>query len=471
MTIGRSTRQEKGGGPVKKALAASLLAAALAAGALAGVASAADQVRAGRTIEAFIGTNLVDVQGYPANRAFTLEVIRNGVPVGRVGGTTDATGFAEFNHVGGGQVPAGDCFRPPVTPDVMPGDTIRTRVAGETTFDSAVVRDLSVDFPVEAEKVVGPGGTTYTGNIIMTGNVNSFPEGVVVPGTDVLEARLNKGSADVWDSTGRRDLREDVGADVEPSGVFRHVFEVGVADARDWDLNPGEAVLEWSAAAAGAGEALPPAIFVADEGGGEPIVGCPPLAEYAITSGFPTVLNKATVGGGVRFAGIARNATAVSVTLNDADAATDPVVLDATLQDAHVATYQTWRTAAMTAGQISLLRGLDDGSLTAAGSYTVGGANRAGVNLRILKDTVAPASVPRATPRPGVYPRKQLVTLSSPAGTTIHYRVGGTAPVTADAPKFVRPIGVGTTRTIRAAAFDPAGNRGPVGFFRYVIRR
>ncbi|QIN81385.1 hypothetical protein GBA63_01150 [Rubrobacter tropicus] len=453
------------GGMLKGVIVAALLAAVLAAGVLAGSASAADQVQAGRTIEAFTGTDLVDLQGYPANADVTVEVIRSGVLVGRVGGTTDDTGFVEFNHAGGGQVPAGDCFQPNATPDIRAGDVIRTRTAGDPAgvFDSAVARDIGVNFATI---------TTNTTNntITISGHVRSRPDAVVVPGTDVLELRLNKANRNNnWDSNGRRDLRVDIGANVGANGLWTRVLRVSHDDALDWRANPGEVSLEWSTAAAGEEEAAPPAIFVADEGGGEAIVGCPPVAEYAVKGASHRVINKSFVDGtsDLVLTGTSFNAQAVTVRLNNRISA-DAVI--STQPSGH----QTWR-AVFTNAQVS---GLADGAITAGATYTVDrdvtGANVtptnfAGTLLTLRKDTVAPAAKPVARPEPGVYNRPVSVFLKAPAGTKVRYTVGGGAP-TINSQLYTGPIRVTGTQTIRAAAFDPAGNRGPVGFFRYRIR-
>lgn len=452
--------RRRGGGIVKKAFAASLLAVTLAVPALVGSASAADDVRAGRTIEAFIGTDLVNVQGYPANKPVTIAVLRNGVLVSSVSGRTGADGFAEFNHAGGGQVSeGGDCFKPPVSPDIVPGDTIRTRTAGDPAgrFDSAVVRDIEVDF-----------GSIVTGanTITISGRVNPDATGAagVTPVTDVLELRLNANGF-TWDANnGRKDLREDVGADVQPDGSFTHTFNVSNADAQNWADNSGEVALEWSAGAgAGEEEVAPPAIFVADEAGGEAILGCPPFATNAVTSSSPKLINKANVGKGIRLSGISNGAAGpITVTLDDRNAASDAIELTATPRNAYVAGFQTWRTAPMTAQQIRQLRSLANGALTARAS--VGGPG-----LRIVKDTVAPRK-PTATPKPGIYRRTQVVTLDAQPGTTIRYTLNGKRP-TAASRVFNRPIRIAGTRTIKAVAFDRAGNRSLLGSFRYVIRR
>ncbi len=475
MTTGQTTALEKGGSRWRKLLAASVLAAALAIPTLVSTAAAADNVTAGRTIEAFTGTNLVNVQNYPANRSVTIAVLRNGVLVSSVTGKTDATGFAEFNHVGGGQVSkGGDCFKPPVSPDIMPGDTIRTRTAGDPAgrFDRAVVRDIEVDFETIA---VGASTITISGRV----NPDATAATGVAPGTDILELRLNKGDRnDLWDTgpgldqdrPGRRDLRVDIGENVQPGGTWTRVLNVGSQDAQNWENFPGEVSLEWSEAPpAGDEEVDPPAIFVADEAEGEALLGCPPFAENAVTMSNPKVINKANVGKGLRLAGISKDASAVSVTLDDNNAATAPIELAATRRAAYVAGFQTWRTDAMTARQLRLLGLLKDGRLTARATYTIGGASVSGVNLRILKDTIAPAKAPSATPRPGFYPRTQLVTLDSQPGTVIRYTLNGKRP-TANSPVYRKQIKISKTRTIKAISIDRAGNRSPVGVYRYVIR-
>lgn len=454
---------QRGGGLVKKVLAASLLTVAVTLPALVPAASAEDVVKRGRTIEAFTGTNLVDLQGYPSNKSVRIQVLRNGVLVSSVAGRTDADGFVEFNHTGGGQVPQGDCFQRPVTPDVMPGDMIRTKVAGETTTDRAVVRDIFMD--TEATAVSEANDT-----ITVKGHVRNTADAPIARG-DVLELRLNADGF-TWDVTkdpedpadeGRRDLRDQVSAaEIRADGSFTHVFRVSDADARRAAPNNFEQAFEWSK---GVGEA-PPSIFVSDAAGGEPIVGCPPLATHAVTGKSVAAINKANLAQGLRFSGIAKGADAVTVTLSDGKAATKDVKLDATPKRAYTApgetaAHQTWRTADMTANQLRLLKRLDDGTLTASIGQ--------GPNLDVLKDTVAPSKAPTATPRPGTYSRTQIVTLDAGRGMEIRYTLNGSRP-TANSNLFTRPIKVTRTKTIRAIAVDRAGNKSPIGSYRYVIR-
>lgn len=463
MTVNREGLLEIGGGKLKKALAASAIAAMLAIPIL---SSPAPAQTANGTIEAFIGTNLVNVQGYAPDTDVTIQVIRKGIVIGTVTGPTGPDGFAEFNHAGGGQVSeGGDCFAGPSTPDIQPGDTIRTLQGG--VENSAVVRDVGINFDKISTNV-------KEGKITVSGHARSRANAELTPGADVLELRLNKGSADLWDQSNRKDLRVDVGANLKPNGTFTRVLNVGRQDARDWSNNPGEVSLEWSAAApAGEEEVDPPAIFVSDEAGGEAILGCPPLAEYGVNGSNPNVINKKFIAGNkpLNMRGVSFNASEVSVTLNDRRAATAPVTKTVTLDP--TAGAQAWN-AAFTNAEVGRLK---DGKLTARATYTVEGqdANGAnatatftGKNLQILKDTVAPGK-PRVNPKPGVYQRAISAKLRAQRGTSIHYTVDGRRP-TANNRRYVRPIRVTATQRIKTIAVDRAGNSSAIGSFRYVIR-
>ena len=271
MTINQEDARRKGGGIVRKVLAASVLAAALIVPAVVVPASAADSVKRGRTIEAFIGTNLVDVQNYPAGKSIRVDVLRGGTLVstadGRTGPRGANRGFMEWNHAGGGPFPRGDCFKR-VTPDIVPGDVIRTKVAGEAGTDRAVVRDIFLD--TEATQI---GATSIT----VHGHVRDLPNGEINEAADVLELRLNANGFTWEDSNnGRRDLREQLPAsEIQADGTFTHVFTVSAVEAANASDLGIEQAFEWSRVTA----AAPPAIFVSDAAEAEAVPpGCPPLS-------------------------------------------------------------------------------------------------------------------------------------------------------------------------------------------------
>ncbi len=460
MTIrsSRASYLERKGSTMKKLLAASALSALLAIPALTGSPASA-AVEGPQTIEAFLGSDLVGLYGYPAGEQVKLEVIRNGVVVGTATKTADATGFIEINH---GGAAAGDCFDGPVTPDIMAGDTLQTTVltgasAGEV--DSEVARDVGINFQTIRTD-------TTANTITISGHARTLAEAPINAG-DVLELRLNKGNRDnTWetgpgldqDREGRRDLRVDIGANLDANGDFTRVLHVSHDDAVDWAANPGEVALEWSAAAAaGEAEVLPPAIFVADEAGGEAIDGCPPLARYAMTSsGAHTFVNLRNVGQDMVVGGVAYNATGVNVSI--AGGAPHAATLSA------VDGQQTW-TATIPASELAAL---PQGRFVVSATFEGPGAPTASSTLGILKDTIAP-KVPTATPKAGTYARAQLVSLEAQARTKIYFTQNGTRP-TVNSRQFVRPIRVTASQTIKAISVDRAGNPSAVASFRYVIR-
>jgi hypothetical protein len=196
----------------------------------------------------------------------SVEVLRHGVVIGHTVKTTDFEGVIEINHVG---AEADDCFDPPSSPDVMPGDTIRTTVVNNpANRDTSVVHgvwidDIQYDVPTAND-------ITVSGRVILgTGPA------AVKPGVDVLELRINKDTA--WDGTGRRDKREDIAASVNPDGTWSHVMSGSVADVNEAEAS-SESFLEWSSGAA-AEAAFPPELTVAEFGPAEVLVGCPPTQQ------------------------------------------------------------------------------------------------------------------------------------------------------------------------------------------------
>jgi hypothetical protein len=223
-------------------------------------------VTGGESIEVFTGSNLISLTGYPAGQDVRVEVLRQGIVIGSAVKTTDGAGVIEMNHIG---AEANDCFDGPTSPDVMPGDTIRTTVVSNpTNRDTSVVRGVWID-----DIQYGATTITVSGRVTL-GNGPS----AVQPGADVLELRINKDSPwDVNDRPNRRDRREDIGASVNPNGTWTHVLNASVADVNEAQAG-SETFLEWSAAA-GETEAFPSELTVAEFGPGEALPGCPPMQQ------------------------------------------------------------------------------------------------------------------------------------------------------------------------------------------------
>ena len=246
--------------------ASALAAALLALGATAAPASA--DVKSGRLIEAFHGINYIGVDGFPANEDVLVEVVRGTTVIGHTTKRTDRDGFFEVNHVGGS-----DCFDTQ-TPDILPGDVVRTTVVDDPQDkDSALVRDVVNEAPVV---------DAATGDITVSGHAR-------VPGTatplDAIEVRLNHPGG-TWDASGansRKDWR--VQAAIAADGSFVATFSGGSADDLQAVQN-AEVASEWVNAAG-------TEITVFD---GLSDGACGPAATTAVTSVSPALVNAASDG-------------------------------------------------------------------------------------------------------------------------------------------------------------------------------
>ncbi|MBA2442073.1 MAG: chitobiase/beta-hexosaminidase C-terminal domain-containing protein [Rubrobacter sp.] len=442
---------ERGGSRTKKLILALMAAALLMLSVLAPTAQAA--VKDGRSIEAFYGRDLVLIRGYSENTDVRVDVLRgaNDVVVGSTTQSTDETGELEINHGG-----AGDCWGDPVTPDIMPGDTVRTTVLdaqGNETgdVDSTTVRDVFVDFD---KAVVG------TDTITVEGHARSLDNAPIVPGSDALELRLNAAGF-TWDANnGRKDLREDVAGSLNPDGSFTHVFNVSAADAGNAQASGFDQIMEWSLAPTDPGVEASSEITVFDEDEGVP-PGCPARAQDALTQSSHPVVNLETVQQDMTLSGTSYGATGVKVSVPGGaqhDATLLPV--DPAAPDGH----QTW-TAAIPASELAAL---PQGEFLASAAFEGAGVRTTPSTLSILKDTEAPAN-PTATPKAGSYNTQQAVTLNGEDGAAIHYTVNGTDP-TKTSREFGAQIQVTASQTIKALAVDKAGNQSEVASFAYTIR-
>ena len=409
-------------------------------------------VDAPRSIEVFHGIEMVGLFNYPAKADVRVDVVRNGLVIGSTTHKTDATGLLEINHVGGGLFPAGDCWDPAATPNIRPGDTVLSTILSSGEQDSAVVRDVYINNWEDSTTKVDTTNNTIT--------ISGHARGAnITPTEDVLELRLNANGFG-WDVNGeRKDLRADVGAEVQPDGTFTHVFQVSATDARQASTSGFEQMIEWSPAVAEPNLPSELTVFDGEEGA---LPGCSPLLERnAITTSTHPFVNGANRSAAeVVLGGVASGATDnVSVSVNGKNYA-------ATLSP--LAGHQTWTASIPMAD----LAGLPDGQIDALATFTeaaVGNdpAQVAHATAAMLKDTGAPAAV-AATPQPGTYNAAQQVELSAEQGTKVYYTTDGSAP-TERSTLYSGPIAVNNTQTIQAIAVDRAGNHSGVATFGYTI--
>jgi hypothetical protein len=191
-----------------------------------------------RSIEVTTTTDLVILEGYPNRAQVKIVALRNGVTVGFATKRVQPGGSIELNHGGGS-----DCWESPRTPNLRPGDKIRTRIIGTGIIDTSVVRGVFIDSVTRDDASV-----TVSGHVQMTGRTAA--------NTGVLELRVRTDTAD---------LRQNVRGDVTASGG---------SFTREIAVPPGEGtgaevVLEWSNAAGGE-------LTVAEEDGPAlKLPGCP----------------------------------------------------------------------------------------------------------------------------------------------------------------------------------------------------
>ena len=141
------------------------------------------------SIVVFPERDFVTVEGYdPADGTVRIEVIRGGVVVSTAAGVPDEVGFLEVNH------PGGLCWEV-VTPDIRPGDIVRTTQNGV------------VDQTTTANVTAGPAIDMGGGTIVIHGTArdaagNRLPQ-------DQIEQRMVASSAHPFALSGRRTLRAD----------------------------------------------------------------------------------------------------------------------------------------------------------------------------------------------------------------------------------------------------------------------
>ncbi|HZQ26906.1 MAG TPA: choice-of-anchor D domain-containing protein [Acidimicrobiales bacterium] len=374
------------------------------------------------------------------NTALTVNVLRNGVQIGTASGTSDATGLFQVNHLGG------VCFTGS-TPLLQPQDVVQVIPAGGGG-EQTIIQNVTATAQVNNAGVVQVHGTAADAL------GNQLP-------VNQLDVRIVNGS--LFAVNGRRDIRAGVGAGVGAVGTLTYDTATGTAFTASF---AGLSATDVSLAMSGLVRAdwLGPNPLIPTESTTfdvafvpAPLAACAavaPLASYGVTTTSTPVVNIANVGTAVVISGVAQDATAVAVTLDDTNPATAPVTVPAVLSAPTGA--QTF-TATIPAAQVA---SLTDGILTASGAYTTAAGTITGATKTMTKDTVAPPA-PTPSPAAGVYRVATSATMNDTDPTAVMHGTTDGTPATAASPVLAtQALPIGTT-TVRAVAVDPAGNASP----------
>ncbi len=415
----------------------------------------------------FPDRDFVSVEGYDPNESLSVRVLRNGVQIGAATGNAGKDGIFEVNH------PGGACWTG-VTPNIMAQDRVVVAPAGSGPDEGEATTTADVHASAAFDdgdgRVVVHGSARNADGTAM--NLSRIEQRIVNP--DFRDAGLKKRDLRaVSDGSGQGTLTSDpIDAIDNPDRANWTAIYSGLTAEQREDAVAGQTrVLAWQSTNAD-GDRLGITIHEVGETGGPGLGGCPQGADYAVTSSNHPAITKAMVDSGapLELSGVAQDASAVSVVLRDQDSNTLDITHDAatTLTPAAgvppATVAQTW-TVTFTAAEVASLA---DGTLTARGSYDVGGGSVNGKELTLAKDVVAPGA-PDATPGGGTYTGPQGVTLDKPdPASVIHYSANGTTP-TAASPVAPAQLLVSSSQVIRAVAIDAVGNVSPVSTFAYTI--
>lgn len=341
-----------------------------------------------QSIEVFPGVDMVGAAGFEG--PFTIEVWRDGVKIGTTGAPVESA-LLEINHDG-----------PPcwsgVTPNIVSGDEIRviTEDGADPVGQFMTVANTSAN-PAELVALDADG---VKNDVVMKGRARTLDGTAPLPLAN-MEAEIVQPA---WRDNGWRSraLGAVPGVPMPDAttpfpdggdGVLAYdPVGAGNEDGTRWTatwknmpephgslaLDGEQVIVSWErndpATEEGVGLTL---MSAHDESG--PGTGCPPAASDAVTGTVPANVNIAArnAGGDFVISGTSYNASAVRVTVDDADAvATDAVTVDAVVNnaaslaetDAPVApVQQTWRATVPMADVAA--GGLEDGELTVTGVY------------------------------------------------------------------------------------------------------
>ncbi len=400
-------------------------------------------VTPGHNITVFHNIDMVATTGWTLGEQLAVEVVRNGVTIGTTSGpAVDILGEAglEVNHGPEGTPAPGDCWSG-VTPDILPGDTVR--VTGANDVDDVVVDDITFS---------GPAFEDLNGDVVVAG-VAKFADGTPMPISTLDSAEFRDGSR-------LRGVPDDVVEDPAVVGGFQMRYNPPYALERNRDnLSPDQVkqrLLVGGGHAIGFGhvDPLPDHGMVIEgiEDASGPAPGCEGAAaeQRSVQSVSPARINASNANSALTVTGLTALGENVMVNVNSSGGGTPPTPVDATENGV------TW-TATFPARSLD---GLNDGQLTVSGEY--GASALAGVNKTLPMDRTAPG-MPTMSPAGGRYIARQFVTLASSDPTAdLHYTTDGSVPTRNSATYVGLPIQLTRTATVRAIAIDAADNTSAV---------
>ena len=444
-----------------------MLSTATAVVGLSSPAGAADPVR---TVEVSKDESIVLVEGLTPGDPISFEVRRNGVQVGSATGVVPASGVYLLNHeVDPALLPP--VVDPPVvdppldddtgvddpadepegtalcwtgtTPDILGGDVVSVTSGGFT--DEIPVTDI--DVTLEPTKI-------DANTAIVRGRVTADP---LPPISQLTVTTSGRTASDVRFDGVAPGISEGVTGRlryISAGGRFQATFD-GLTAAQMGAFLDSEKVnaTHVSAETATASHSTT-ATYGADARFTEDL--CPPVARRAVTGTNLGSINRSNLDRRLQVWGVSANAGWVRAVVTDRNGETRS--LDATVTD--TGTGQTWW-AAFPAWR---MRGLADGPLRLGAKYGDGSVALAGVERVIQKDTSAPAlpgvsSGGRAF-RGGTFFGRTTVRLSAAGADEIWYTLDGTrpGPGTGAGAMYREPFTIRRSTTLRAVAFDAAGN-------------
>jgi hypothetical protein len=435
-------------------LAASIggLSAALALTGTLTPASAADPAR---SVTVSKDESIVVVADLTPGAEVRVEVKRNGIEIGSALGIAPPDGVFELNHAvatGGSVVPdpgaeendtgTAVCWTD-FTPHILGGDVVHVSSGG--VDDEVVVTGIEVtqeptkvdaDTGIVQGRVDGPvppiGELTVTTKG-RTANDERF-DGLAPGSSDGVTGKLKYIAPRKFQATFNGLSARQMGAFLDSADV-RAIHE---------------------SASSGTASHSTVATYGADARFTEDL--CPPVARRAVTGTSLGEINQANVDGPLTVWGTSAHSSAVQVGIEDRNGTrrTYPAAISGT------GIAQTW-SVTYPAGA---LRGFADGSLTLSASFTGDAGVVSGGELTIYKDTVAPAG-PRIRPHGGRFLRTVTIRLGAPGAREIWYTLNGDRPGPHRGIEYHGRFRLKRSATLRAIAYDAAGNASVVTKARF----